>query len=181
MTPGKGVDVFLQESWTTSSMHQGMMGPGPGRGYGQGLPTDNSMMGALGQQLILTDSQGTVIYDSSDEYTGNQLTADELKKGIAIKVESNQIGTLLITPGSLSASNSLAYEFQASVRRAVISSAVIAGIIALALGIALFFQITAPMRKLRQSGFGHCRGGSFSKGRNSRKKTNLLNLVRLLT
>ena len=147
----QGVDIFLQESWTTSSMHQGMMGPGSGRGYGQGKPTDNSMMGALGQQLMLTDSQGTVIYDSTGEYTGSQLTADEQKKGIAIKVESNQVGTLLITPGSLSASNSLAYEFQASVRRAIISSAVFAGIIALALGIALFFQITAPMRKLRKA------------------------------
>jgi len=146
----KGVDVFLEESWMTQQ-HQAMMGQGNGKGSGQGLSTDNSMMGALGQRLILTDQHGMVIYDSLDEFTGIQLATIEIKKGIPILVDNKSVGTLLITPGSLAASTSLANEFQASVRRAVISSALIAGMTALALGIFLFFQITAPMRKLRKA------------------------------
>ncbi|HCS40322.1 MAG TPA: hypothetical protein DIW44_12160 [Anaerolineaceae bacterium] len=145
-----GVDIFLQESSMTQQ-HQGMMGQGNGMGNAQGLSSDNSMMEALGQRLFLADDQGVVIYDSLDEFTGNQLTPIEIVKGIPVLLEKKIIGTLLITPGSQSATTTLANEFQASVRRAVISSAIIAGITALALGIILFFQITAPMRKLRKA------------------------------
>lgn len=150
----QGVDVFLEASWMTQQ-HQAMMGQGNGngngKGLGQGLFSDNSMMGALGQRLILTDQQGMVVYDSLDEFTGIQLAPSEIKKGIPILIDNKSVGTLLITPGSLSASSSLSNEFQVSVRRAVISSGLIAGITALALGIFLFFQITAPMRKLRKA------------------------------
>jgi len=148
----KSVNIFLEGSSMTSSLqHQGMMGQGNGKGSGQGLSTDNSMMGALGQRLVLTDQLGMVIYDSLDEYTGILLTPVEIKKGIPILADNKSVGTLLITPGSLAASTSLANEFQVSVRRAIIGSALIAGLTALALGIFLFFQITAPMRKLRKA------------------------------
>jgi signal transduction histidine kinase len=146
----QGVNVFLEESWMTQQ-HQSMMGQGNGKGNGQGLSKDNSMMGALGQRLMLTDYQGMVIYDSLDELSGIQLTPVEIKKGIPILVNNKSVGTLLITPGSLAASSSLAYEYQATVRRAIIRSSFIAGFSALALGIFLFFQITAPMRKLRKA------------------------------
>lgn len=147
-----GVNVFLEgSSMTSTTQHQGMMGQGNGRGNGLGQSTDNSMMSALGQRLILADFQGKVIYDSMDEYTGIQLTSIEIKKGIPILVDNRSVGTLLITPGSQAASTSLANEFQATVRRAIIRSSIIAGITALVLGIFLFFQITAPMRKLRKA------------------------------
>jgi signal transduction histidine kinase len=146
----KGVDVFLEKSWMTQQ-HQNMMGQGIGNGKGQGLKNDNSMMGALGQRLILTDSQGIVIYDSFGDYTGIRLAPIEMKKGIDLIVQSSQVGTLIITPESLTASDSLANEYQTTVRRAIIRSSFIAGFTALALGIFLFFQITAPMRKLRKA------------------------------
>ncbi len=146
----QGVDIFLQDSMM-SQQHPAMMGQGGGRGFGQGQSTDNSMMGALGQQLILTDQQGMVIYDSMNEQMGDQLLLSELKNGIAIIVNNEVVGTLIITPGSQSVTNTLANEFQTSVRQSITSSAVIAGITALILGILLFFQITAPMRKLRKA------------------------------
>jgi two-component system, OmpR family, sensor histidine kinase BaeS len=49
-------------------------------------------------------------------------------------------------------------EFLASARKAVISSALVAAVIALAIGILLFSQITAPMRKLQKATAAIARG-----------------------
>lgn len=145
-----GIDLFLHESSMTQQ-HQTMMGQGNGKGNPQVQSSDNSMMGSLGQRLILADAQKLVVYDSLDEFTGNQLSQPELIKGIPVVVDKIMVGTLLVTPGSQAATTTLANEFQDSVRRAIISSTIIAGITALALGALLFFQITAPMRKLRKA------------------------------
>ncbi len=147
-----GVEIFLQES-SMAQQHQGMMGQGNGNGKlnGQSTSDDDSMMSALGQRLILADSQSLVIYDSLNELTGRQLTPVEILKGIPISVDKKVVGTLLVTPGSQSATTTLVNEFQTSVRRAIISSGFLAGLTALALGVVLFFQITAPMRKLRKA------------------------------
>ncbi|MBA3074329.1 MAG: HAMP domain-containing protein [Anaerolineae bacterium] len=145
-----GIDLFLHESSMTQQ-HQTMMGQGNGKSNPQVQSSDNSMMGSLGQRLILADAQKLVVYDSLDEFTGNQLSQPELIKGIPVAVDKILVGTLLVTPGSQAATTTLANEFQASVRRAIISSTIIAGITALALGALLFFQITAPMRKLRKA------------------------------
>ncbi len=149
----QGVELFLQET-SMSQQHQGMMGQGNGNGSGKGSAqdtSDNSMMSALGQRLILSDAQGLVIYDSLNELTDNKLAPVEILEGIPILVDKRIVGTLLVTPGSQAATTTLANEFQTSVRRAIISSGLIAGITALALGAILFFQITAPMRKLRKA------------------------------
>ncbi|MBA4384351.1 MAG: hypothetical protein C0410_06420 [Anaerolinea sp.] len=145
-----GIDIFLQET-SMAQQHQAMMGQGNGKGNVQSGSTDDSMMSALGQRLIVADEKGVVIFDSLDEFDGNQLTQIEIIKGIPVIVDKSIVGTLLVTPGSQSATTTLANEFQASVRRAIISSTLIAGITALALGALLFFQITAPMRKLRKA------------------------------
>lgn len=147
-----GVDVFLQET-SMVQQHQSMMGQGNGNGKGgtQGTSTNDSMMSALGQRLILADHDGLVIFDSMDKLTNQQLTPVEIIKGIPINVDKEMVGTLLVTPGSQSATTTLVNEFQTTVRRAIIGSGLIAGITALAIGVLLFFQITAPMRKLRKA------------------------------
>jgi len=153
----QGIDFFLQET-SLIQQHQPMMGQGSGKNNPQADSSDESMMGALGQRLILADNEGVVIYDSLNELTGNQLTQIEIIKGIPVIVNKNIVGTLLVTPGSQSATTTLANEFQTSVRRAIFSSTLIASITALALGALLFFQITAPMRKLQKAALAIAEG-----------------------
>lgn len=155
-----GVETWLQDNYfvkiSTESTDGMMMGPGGGQGQGHGpgsgrIDSDNSMMGALGQRLILADENGLIIYDSFFELSGIQLTQTEITNGTPIVYQSNQVGTLLITPGGTGAGETPADEFQSSVYRAVITSAIVAILIALLLGSLLFIQITAPLRKLRQA------------------------------
>ena len=152
-----GVDTWLannllvQDSTTESMgamMGQGNGGHGPGGGkqFGEG-----SMMGELGQRLILADDNGHVLYDSQSELGGSSFTDAQLEKGTAVTVDGEIVGTLLVTSGEFSQIASAAQEFHTSVHQAVLQSAIFSGILALILGILLFTQITAPMRKLRKA------------------------------
>ena len=124
----------------------GGMGMGPGRGM------QNSAGGMMaGQRLILADSNGLVIADSQNQLVGKQISANELKNGAAITVDSVIVGTLIVTPMDLANSNTPASEFLASVNQAIISSAVIAGVIALILGGVLFLQIIKPLHQLKNA------------------------------
>jgi signal transduction histidine kinase len=148
----QGVDAFLQSTLIFEYSPSGtgnMMGQGRGNGLGQ--QAGSGMMATIDQRLILADNRGIVISDTLNELVGKQMAASELKNGTPITVNSNLVGTLLITPNNLAQTGSPAGEFLASVNQAIISSAIIAGIIALVLGALLFFQITAPLRQLRKA------------------------------
>jgi signal transduction histidine kinase len=146
-----GVDAVLQSDFG-AQITSGGMGMGQGRGFGQGQQNANSgMMAGMGQRLILADEKGQVIGDTQDELMGKQISANELKNGAAITVDNNLVGTLIVTPNDLVNSNTPASEFLASVNQAIVSSAVIAGLIALILGTVLFLQITKPLRQLKKA------------------------------
>ncbi len=145
----KGVEILLQENIGTALMENepGMMG----QGHGQGRQGQGGMMGMLQQRLVLADAQGRVVSDTQGELTGVQLEADELENGAAIMANNRQVGTIIVTPNDFAGSGTPAGEFLGSVNRAVLSSVVIAAVIALILGAVLAFQITAPLRQLKKA------------------------------
>jgi signal transduction histidine kinase len=162
----QGVDAFLQiELNGQITPGGGMMGQG--RGPGAGRPGNNltgtpaasgygygagmSGMAGMGQRLILTDDRGVVISDTLNQLVGKQITAAELKNGASITANNRLVGTLIVSPNDLATANNPAADFLASVNGAILSSAAIAGGIALILGGVLFLQITAPLRKLKKA------------------------------
>ncbi|MCX6054789.1 MAG: ATP-binding protein [Chloroflexi bacterium] len=148
----QGVDAILQSDISAQYAPMGtgnMTGQGHGNGLGQ--QSGNGMMSSFDQRLILADNHAFVVSDTQNELIGKQLGVSELKNGTSILVNGNLVGTLIITPNNLAQSNSPAGEFLLSVNQAIVSSAVIAGIIALILGAVLFLQITAPLRQLRKA------------------------------
>jgi signal transduction histidine kinase len=149
----EGVDSVIQSTLGNPDLTSGSGNtPGQGRGFGQGQQiASGEMIGVLGQRLILTDNNGMIISDSLDELIGKQLSTAEIKYGTPILVNDNLVGTILFTPVDFSGKGTPGAEFLASVNQAIISSAIIAGVIALILGAILFFQITAPLRKLRKA------------------------------
>ena len=70
-------------------------------------------------------------------------------------LDSLQVGTLIVTSNNQTGVITPASEFLTSVNRAIITSAVVAGVIALLVGMFLFFQITAPLRQLQKAGNLH--------------------------
>jgi len=142
-----GVDAVLHQQ--SSGMMAGMMGQGHGAGYGR--QTQAPMMNLVEQRLILTDSQGVVISDTTQEWVGTTLSAGNLQNGVAVMANNQQVGTIIVIPSGIIDNSSPSGEFLASVNQAILSSAAIAGVIAVILGGLLFFQITSPLRKLRRA------------------------------
>ena len=146
----QGIDGFLQSD-LGAQITPGGMGMGQGRGFGAGRQNAGGMMAGMGQRLILADEKGLVVGDTQGELVGKQISSTELKNGAAITVDNNLVGTLIVTPNDLTNSNTPAGEFLASVNQAIVSSAGIAGVIALILGAVLFLQITSPLRQLKKA------------------------------
>jgi signal transduction histidine kinase len=150
----QGVDAFLQSELGTQVVPGGMgsgMGAGQGRGFGAGGQFAGGGMMASGQRLILTDDKGMVIGDTQGNLVGKQISAAELNNGAAISVDNRLVGTLIVTPNDLTNVTTPAGAFLATVNQAILSSAGIAGLIALVLGAVLFIQIIKPLRQLKQA------------------------------
>jgi two-component system OmpR family sensor kinase/two-component system sensor histidine kinase BaeS len=148
----QGVDAVLKSDLSGEIMpggNENRAGQGQGRGTSGGWQNFSGSMFLIEQRLILADATGTVLSDSSDLLVGQKLLPEDLESGTAVTVHSEQIGTLIVTPDNLTNRNTPAGEFLASVNRAIITSAVISGLIALIVGALLFVQIIRPLHKLR--------------------------------
>lgn len=153
----QGVDALLKSALVVdhmSTVSEGMMGQGRGSGAGQ----QNFVMNMVEQRSILADAQGWVISDSLDELVGKQLPLIELKKGTPIYVNQTLVGTIIITPVDQLNADSPSGVFLRSVNRAIIGSAILAGLIAVILGASLFSQITSPLRQLNKAATAIAKG-----------------------
>jgi signal transduction histidine kinase len=151
----QGVEAVLQADIGTQGS-PGMMGNGPGSeqrsGSGSGWQNSNSgMMAGMGQRLILVDEKGVVISDTQNTIIGQQISSTELMNGAGITVNDQLVGTIIVTLSGLPSSGTPAGEFLDSVNQAIISSVIIAGVIAMILGGILFIQIISPLRQLKKA------------------------------
>ena len=157
----QGVDTVLQ-SQLTELTATGTTGNGQGQGFGQGhslgIGRQGGIWGALGQRMILVDSQGIVVSDTAGELNGQTLTSTQLANGALVTVNDTLVGTILVTPNDFTGTNTLAGQFLASVNQSILLSVVFASLIALLLGAILFFEITAPLRQLNKAANGIAAG-----------------------
>ena len=152
----QGVDAILQSDLATT-VTPGMggsgngNGTGAGRGMGAGPMAGGGMWGITGQRMILSDAQGIVLSDTTGELVGEQLSADQIRNSTPILVNDTLVGRLMVSPIDLSGARTPAGDFLTSINQSIITSAAVAGLIALLLGGILFFQITAPLRNLKKA------------------------------
>lgn len=146
---GGMMDGEMMGGW----MGGGMSGRGqPGAGTtadGQGATAQPtwSMWDMMGQRLLLADARGTVIADSQEELAGQTLPAQELDEGQPVLVGGQRVGTVVVA-ASVAGPSSPAGEFLSSVNHSIFLAVLAAGGVALIFGSLLFFQITAPIRRL---------------------------------
>lgn len=151
----QGVETLL----TTGSppgrpteMMGGMMGPGM-----MGSETMREMFEAMRwrevllDRVVLADAEGIVVADSAGVLVGQRHPDEHLTAGVAIIVDGRQVGTVLVDSMIEPVLNPLDQDFLRSVNLAVLLSAIAVGGVALGLGSLLFFQITAPVRRLTQA------------------------------
>jgi two-component system OmpR family sensor kinase/two-component system sensor histidine kinase BaeS len=137
-------------TWMADLLAAQPAGRGPGQGRGQGL-------GTLTDRLLLAGSDGQVLADSQNELVGSQLSATELAMGVSVQVEGRSVGTLLV-PAAGSIHESLEGEFLREVNQSLVWAGLGAGVLALALGLLLARQLTAPLRALTQAARHMARG-----------------------
>jgi two-component system OmpR family sensor kinase/two-component system sensor histidine kinase BaeS len=175
-----GVEAILQNPWrysvaaTTSSSREG---GGMWEMEGQGMMGDMDMMGdmmweqewwsgeqdmmmgawaASGNRLLLAQTDGLVVADTSSQLVGSQLLADDVARGMPILVNGRPAGTLIVTP--LDAPATPGGDFLSAVNRSVLWATVAAGSVALVMGSVLFLQMIRPLRSLSAAANGIAAG-----------------------
>jgi two-component system OmpR family sensor kinase/two-component system sensor histidine kinase BaeS len=150
----QGVETVLAGSagmMGSGMMNGGQMGPGMMSGThmpGTTNVTGLNMWSMMGLRAILADAGGRVISDSADQLTGQTLSAPVTTLGVPIRVDSQSIGTVLVAWSDVSAEESSAGAFLRDLNRSILLAVLAAGVIALVLGGLLFFELTAPIRRL---------------------------------
>jgi signal transduction histidine kinase len=155
----EGVEILFQNPWA---------GGGPGRTMPGGMRERGPMMGPTmgpmmeehmwADRLILADEQGTVVADSYGELVGQQLSEADMAGGVAITVEGQRVGTLIVTSPQAGEQRTLEDDFLRSVNRSILLAGLVTGALALALGLVFFRQITAPLRALTEAAQGVAAG-----------------------
>jgi signal transduction histidine kinase len=116
----------------------GLRGQGRGRSQSESYAPD---------RLLLVDSDGRILADSQDKLIGQQLSDAELAAGVPIEMGGQVVGTLLVTAEG-TVHESLEAEFLNQVNRSLLWAGLVAGGVALVLGLLLARQFTAPLRAL---------------------------------
>lgn len=136
------------------SPSMGMMGdmimsPGvAGGGQWDGDSAGMDMWAMMGVHIILADARGQVISDSAGHLTGQTLPAATLASGAPVQVNGRVVGTVIGATPATAPATSPAGAFLQDINRSILLAVIVAGMVALALGALLFFQMTAPIRHL---------------------------------
>ena len=131
----------------------GMMGFGLRGAPGTAGQSLADMWTMMGQRVIVADATGQVVSDSAGSLQDKTLSAQQLEAGAPIQVAGQPAGTVLVTSGDVTPA-SLAGQFLAGVNRSILVAVLAAGALSMGLGGLLFFQITAPLRKLKAAAVG---------------------------
>lgn len=98
-------------------------------------------------RVLVADSDGRIVADSTAELTGQQLQAETLQgNGAPIIVNGQQIGTVLVTTGIQSAEQNT--HFLQHVNRSIFLSVLAASGIALLFGGLIIWRVVRPLRQL---------------------------------
>ena len=102
-------------------------------------------------RVVLANAEGVVIFDSLGRDEGRRLSDQFLASGMPILVDGQRVGTVLVAHRERGLADSLEQRFLAAVNRWLLAAGLLAGGLALILGLYLAWQITAPLRELRRA------------------------------
>jgi len=122
-----------------------MMGPSMGMGRGfQGAAM-------MGQQTILADAQGTIIASVGAPHNGPRLSSLEMTAALPITVDGRIVGYVLAQGPGLSTFSALEEQFLATVNRGLLIASLIAGGLAIIVGLVVARHLSAPLVSMTQA------------------------------
>ncbi len=102
-------------------------------------------------RIIVADEEGTIVADSAGEVTGRKLSPADLSLGAPIVVGDRVVGTVLVAWGREIVLGEIEEAFLQSVRRSLLLVILGGCLLAVGLGALISYQITRPLRELRQA------------------------------
>ena len=142
----EGVTQWLAEVDALQGQGQGQQ-PG-GRGLGRGRVQGQVLV--ADDRLVIVASDGRVVADSDGEFLGQTLSDVELALGAPIFVDGQRVATLLI-PAEGTLHGSQEADFLQQVNRYLLWAGLLAGAVAIGLGLLFARQLTAPLRALTRA------------------------------
>lgn len=144
------LETFYQQngSWNNVSAIFGDHMRGQGQMGGMRSGSGPSSTGsATGQELILADSTGNIIYDSTGQQTGETLSFLQRWQAVGLNDNGQTIGYLYAenTPGVTTGGEAVLVD---RLNRAALTTALISGSLALVLGFFLAYRLIRPIREL---------------------------------
>lgn len=138
--------LYYQEHNSFAGLEQEAAPAGRGKGYGR-------MMGQgwNGSQVLLTDTEGRVVWDASGALQGLQLSPDQLDEGVPVLVNGQEVGTVVSRRGEGWALGSLENDFVNSLTLYSIIIGLLIGVLALLLGLRLARPIVIPLENLSRA------------------------------
>ncbi len=154
----EALTIYYEVWGSWDGLHTLVMARPGHMGQGMGPVMDPGMPGAW--QFQVADGSGVVVAASREEQIGARLSVAQLREGVPIEVNGQDVGYLL--PGT--AVSLLREPEQTFLRRlpeTVVPVGLAAGAVAILLGLVLTWQLTGPLRKLKVAAQGIA-GGDLS-------------------
>jgi signal transduction histidine kinase len=102
-------------------------------------------------RIIVADEKGVIVADSAGEMKGKRLSPAELSLGAPIVVGNDLVGTVLVAWGRQIVWGQVEESFLANVRRSLFLVILGGCLLAVVIGAIMAYQITHPLRELRQA------------------------------
>jgi two-component system OmpR family sensor kinase/two-component system sensor histidine kinase BaeS len=142
------------QSWANvqTFLESSAMGLGMGRMMGQtmGMGRAGTVMGA-DQQTLLADGQGVVVATIGAAVNSQRLSEREMSAALPITTNGRTVGYLLGQGPGLSSFSALEHQFVDTVNRALILASIIAGAVAVVIGLFLARRLTGPLASMTKA------------------------------
>jgi two-component system OmpR family sensor kinase len=100
-------------------------------------------------QIVLADAKGRVLYDGVRERPGRRLSADEVAAALDIEVNGDLVGRLVVAlPIGSAILGPIEQRFFDRMHQLLLAGAVLAGALAMLLGLAVSRSLSAPLQRL---------------------------------
>ncbi|MBC7237667.1 MAG: HAMP domain-containing protein, partial [Chloroflexi bacterium] len=131
----EGVERLLSEVEVTS--------PGPMRERGMGRGMGIGMMANV--PIILADAEGRIVVDTSGQPVPRRLSKSALQGSVALQVNGQTVGYLVSERGPRE------QVFSERLTRSILGAGIVAGVVAILLGLLLTRAVVRPLRAVRDA------------------------------
>lgn len=140
LTPVLEEYYAAQGSWSgvAEAFEESVQGTSGRRG-GAGYPSGSGM------EMVLTDADGHVVYDTSGRYPSYRVSSGALRRAYPVRVEERVVGYLLPRNGPRE------LEFTARLNQSLIWAGALASLVAITLGLLLIRTVVRPLHAVRDA------------------------------